>query len=191
MADVKLNFNNCSVAIEKMFDIHDNGEVNFTLDKSMMSMDETPSEVLQDNTSKDTRKAIADELMALAEKGDWVEGITAEDIKVMLRNVLGMGEVSLTDKQSELSGKLWRLLEVGRKGENGRVRIIWQNIVGFLDERRLFKQKGASALNKDFFGDSIGYTNIDKGRPKRNDMSNGFREILPLLEEFVPKLPKR
>lgn len=191
MADVKLNFNNCSVAIEKMFDIHDNGEVNFTLDKSMMSVDETPSEVLQDNTSKDTRKAIADELMALAEKGDWVEGITAEDIKVMLRNVLGMGEVSLTAKQAVLSGRLWLLLEGGRKGVSGRVRIIWQNIVGFLDERRLFKQKGASALNKDFFGDSKGYTNIDKGRPKRNDMSNGFREILPLLEEFAPKLPKR
>ena len=191
MADANLNFNNCSVAINKMFDIHDNGEVIITTDKGLMSGDTTTSEATQDNTSKDTRKAIADELMALAEKGDWVEGITAEDIKVMLRNVLGMGEVSLTDKQSELSGKLWRLLEVGRKGENGRVRIIWQNIVGFLDERRLFKQKGASALNKDFFGDSIGYTNIDKGRPKRNDMSNGFREILPLLEEFVPKLPKR
>lgn len=145
----------------------------------------------QVNTLRDTRKALFDELMDLAEKGDWVEGITAEDIKVMLRNVLGMGEVSLTDKQSELSGMLWRLLEVGRKGENGRVRIIWQNIVGFLDERRLFKQKGASALNKDFFGDSKGYTNIDKGRPGNDYMSNGFREILPLLEKFAPKLPKR
>lgn len=145
----------------------------------------------QNNSSRDTRKAIFDELMDLAEKGDWVEGIRANDIKGMLTAILGMEEVTLTAKQAELSGRLWLLLEGGRKGDGGRVRIIWQNIVGFLDERRLFKQKGATALNKDFFGDSKGYTNIDKGRPGNDYMSNGFREILPLLEEFVPKLPKR
>lgn len=191
MADVKLNFNNCSVAIEKMFDIHDNGEVNFTLDKSMMSADETPSESPHVNMINDTREAIADELLALAEKGDWVEGITAEDITLMLRNVLGMGEVSLTAKQAKLSNGLWLLLEKGRKGKMGRVRIIWENIVGFLDEKRLLVQKGASALDKDFFGDDKGYTNIDKGRPNSSNMSKGFREIMPLLEAFVPKLPMR
>lgn len=191
MADVKLNFNNCSVAIEKMFDIHDNGEVNFTLDKSMMSTDETPSESPRVNMINDTREAIADELLALAENGDWVEDITAEDITLMLRNVLGMGEVSLTAKQAKLSNGLWSLLEKGRKGKLGRVRIIWENIVGFLDEERLLVQKGASALDKDFFGDDKGYTNIDKGRPNSNNMPKGFREIMPLLEAFVPKLPKR
>ena len=191
MADVKLNFNNCSVAIEKMFDIHDNGEVNFTLDKSMMSADETPSESPHVNMINDTREAIADELLALAENGDWVEGITAEDITLMLRNVLGMGEVSLTAKQAKLSNDLWLLLEKGRKGKLGRVRIIWENIVGFLDEKRLLVQKGASALDKDFFGDDKGYTNIDKGRPNSNNMPKGFREIMPLLEAFVPKLPTR
>lgn len=191
MADVKLNFNNCSVAIEKMFDIHDNGEVNFTLDKSMMSADETPSESPHVNMINDTREAIADELLALAENGDWVEDITAEDITLMLRNVLGMGEVSLTAKQAKLSNGLWSLLEKGRKGKLGRVRIIWENIVGFLDEKRLLVPKGASALDKDFFGDDKGYTNIDKGRPNSNNMPKGFREIMPLLEAFVPKLPKR
>lgn len=145
----------------------------------------------QDNTLNETRKAIADELMELVEKGDWVDGVTAEDIKLMLRNVLGIGEVTLTAKQAELSGKLWLLLEDGRKGAGGRVRIIWENIVGFLDEKRLFVPKGSPALNKDFFGDSKGYTNIDKGRPGNDYMSNGFRETLPLLEEFAPKLPKR
>ena len=191
MADVKLKFNNCSVAIEKMFDIHDNGEVNFTLDKSMMSADETPSESPHVNMINDTREAIADELLALAENGDWVEGITAEDITLMLRNVLRMGEVSLTAKQAKLSNGLWLLLEKGRKGKLGRVRIIWENIVGFLDEKRLLVQKGASALDKDFFGDDKGYTNIDKGRPNSNNMPKGFREIMPLLEAFVPKLPTR
>ena len=145
----------------------------------------------QDNTSRDTRKAIFDELMALAEKGDWVEGIRANDIKGMLTTILGMGEVTLTTEQAELSERLWLLLEAGRKGENGRVRIIWENIVGFLYEKRLFVQKGSPELDKDFFGDSKKYTNIDKGRPGNDYMSNGFREILPLLEEFAPKLPKR
>lgn len=145
----------------------------------------------QDNTLNETRKAIADELMELVEKGDWVDGVTAEDIKGMLTNVLGIGEVTLTAKQAELSGKLWLLLEDGRKGAGGRVRIIWENIVGFLDEKRLFVQKGSPALDKDFFGDSKRYSNIDKGRPGSEYMSKGFRDILPLLEEFAPKLPKR
>lgn len=137
------------------------------------------------------RQPIFEELMELVDKGDWAKGIRVEDTKQMICNVLGVGEVTMDDDEMEFSEKLWQLLLGGRKGDSGRVRIIWQNIVGFLDERRLFKQKGASALNKDFFGDSKGYTNIDKGRPGNDYMSNGFREILPLLEEFAPKLPKR
>lgn len=150
--------------------------------------------VIEGNDGKefpDSRQAIVDELSALAENGDWVNGIKADDIKKMLSAILGLEEGVLTKEQMVLSGKLWLLLEGGRKGENGRVRIVWQNIVGFLDEKRLFKQKGSSALNKDFFGDRDGYTNIDKGRPKRADMSKGFREILQLLEDFAPKLPKK
>jgi len=139
----------------------------------------------------DSRKAITNELLSLAEKGDWEEGIKTDDIKKMLSTILGLEVVVLTKEQVVLSNKLWTLLERGRKGDGGRVRIIWENIVGFLDERRLFKQKGAPALDKDFFGDSKRYTNINKGRPERNDMSKGFREILPLLEAFAPKLPKR
>lgn len=139
----------------------------------------------------DSRKAIVDELLTLAEKGDWVEGIKVDDIKKMLTTVLGVGEMSLTAKHAVLSNKLWTLLEKGRKGDNGRVRIRWENIVGFLDEKGLLRQKGTPALDKDFFGDSKGYTNIDKGRPGHDNMSEGFREILPLLDAFAPKLPKR
>lgn len=39
MADVKIDFNNCNVAIEKMFDIHDNGVVSFSVDKGTVSLD--------------------------------------------------------------------------------------------------------------------------------------------------------
>ena len=143
------------------------------------------------DTLPDSRKKILNELLSLTEKGDWVQGVKAEDIKGMVVAALGIGNGTLSDKHAELSSKLWTLLEKGRKGDSGRVRIIWENIVGFLDERHLFKQKGASALDKDFFGDRKGYTNIDKGRPKRDDMSKGFNEILPLLEAFAPKSPMR
>ena len=71
------------------------------------------------------------------------------------------------------------------------MKIIWQNMVGFLDDNHLLVQKGSPALNKDFFGDTKSYTNIDKGRPDNEGMSNGFREILPLLQKFVPILPKK
>ncbi len=172
-------------------DIHDNEVVNLNIDKATVTMDTSSAQAPVVNTPSDSHKEIADELLALAENGDWVEGITAEDITLMLRNVLGMGEVSLTAKQAKLSNGLWLLLEKGRKGKMGRVRIIWENIVGFLDEKRLLVQKGASALDKDFFGDDKGYTNIDKGRPNSNNMPKGFREIMPLLEAFVPKLPTR
>ena len=42
-----------------------------------------------------------------------------------------------------------------------------------------------------FFGNDDGYTNIDKGRPSRNNMSNGFRDVLPLLDAYVAKLDKK
>jgi hypothetical protein len=53
------------------------------------------------------------------------------------------------------------------------------------------KQKSAPALNVDFFGDKDGSDNINKGRPSRDNMSSGFREVLPLLDAYVPKLDKK
>ena len=46
---------------------------------------------------------------------------------------------------------------------------------------------GSPALNKDFFGDDKGYTNIDKGRPSRGLMTADFEHIIPLLDAYVPK----
>ena len=102
----------------------------------------------------DTRRAVADELFALAEKGDWVDDITAEDIKVMLRNVLGMGGTQLSEENADMSEKLWGMLEHGRGGD--RIRITWQNIVGYLLEKKIIKPKSAPEINIDFFGDKNG-----------------------------------
>lgn len=132
----------------------------------------------------DSRQAILNQLLELADKGDWKKDGTANEVKTMLLTVLGQGEVKLTDKNAEMSEALWHLLENGR---GDRVKIVWQNMVGYLDDKRLFRQKGSPALNRDFFDNEDGYSNIDKGRPSRDNMSTGFREILPLLDDYVPK----
>jgi len=134
------------------------------------------------------RQNIFNQLLNLADKGDWVNGITSVDVKAMLKTVLGQGENPLTGKELELSEKLWNLLESGR-GE--RLRVTWQNMVGYYDDRHLLKQKSAPALNTDFFGDKEGSDNINKGRPSRDNMSSGFREVLPLLDAYVPKSDKK
>lgn len=134
------------------------------------------------------RQSILDQLLNLADKGDWVNGITSEDVKAMLKIVLRQGETPLSVKETEHSEILWRLLESGR---GDRVKIVWQKIVGYLDDKKLFRQKGSPALNKDFFGDDKGYTNIDKGRPNKGLMTPDFESIIPLLDAYVPKLDKK
>lgn len=130
------------------------------------------------------RQSIHDQLQDYADKGDWVNGIASEDVKQMLRTVLGQGETSLSVKEAELSEVLWHLLESGR---GDRVKIMWQNIVGYLDDKKLFRLKGSPALNRDFFGDEKGYTNIDKGRPSKGLMTADFESIIPLLDAYCPK----
>ena len=131
-----------------------------------------------------TRQSILNQLQDYADKGDWVNGIASEDVKQMLRTVLGQGETSLSVKEAELSEVLWHLLENGR---GDRVKIMWQNMVGYLDDKKLFRLKGSPALNKDFFGDDNGYTNIDKGRPSRGLMTADFERIIPLLDAYCPE----
>ena len=129
------------------------------------------------------RQCIIDELLALVDKGDWKKIDTAEKVKLMLKTILGLGDEELTEEYLEMSKKLWGLLENGR---GDREKIVWQNMVGYFDDKRLFNPKGSPALNKDFFGDEETYSNIDKGRPSRENMSSGFREVLPLLDKYCP-----
>lgn len=135
------------------------------------------------NTLSANRQLILDQLLAFADKGDWVNGIFPEQIKAMMKAVLDIDK-SLTAKESELSEVLWHLLENGR---GDRVKIVWQNMVGYLDDKKLFRLKGSPALNKDFFGDDNGYTNIDKGRPSKGLMTADFESIIPLLDAYCPE----
>lgn len=137
-----------------------------------------------------SRQTILDQLLDLTDKGDWIKDYIGEQVKAMLKTVLGQGDTLLKANEAELSKKLWKLLENGR---GDRVAIVWQNIVGYLDEKGLFYLKGSPTLNKDFFGNEKNYSNIDKGRPRNQDngMSSGFREILPLLDAYVPRVDKK
>ena len=137
-------------------------------------------------TLSSSRQIILDQLLVLADKGEWTKGVTADDVKAMLKFVLDQGEKQLTGNESEQSATLWQLLENGR-GE--RVKIVWQNMVGyFADKHLLPSQMGAPALNKMFFGDETGYSNIDKGRPSKGLMTADFESVVPLLDVYVPKV---
>lgn len=146
----------------------------------------TPAERPSKSTSiPASRSAIIDQLLALADKGEWANGHTADDVKTMLKKILGDDGISLVGKEAELSERLWRLLERGR---GDRVKIVWQNLLGYFIDRRLLSQTvGAPALNKMFFGDDNGYTNIDKGRPSKGLLTSDFKSLLPLLDAYLPK----
>lgn len=139
------------------------------------------------HTLTPNRQSIYNQLLAFVDKGDWKSDEIGDGVRQMLRTILGLGETLLSGNEAELSEKLWNLLESGR-GE--RLRVTWQNMIGYYDDRHLLKQKSAPMLNLDFFGDKEGSDNINKGRPSRENMSSGFREVLPLLDAYVPKSDK-
>lgn len=130
------------------------------------------------------RQAILDQLLDWVERGDWVKEVTAEEVKTMLRTVLGIGEMPLSEREAEMSATLWEMLERGRG--NDRVKITWQNMVGYFADKKLFNKNGSPSLNEDFFGTKNDYSNIDKGRPSKDSMPPRFKKIIPLLDKFVP-----
>lgn len=160
-------------------DVHDNEVVNLNIDKAEVRVQGDHTDATQDNTTEGSRKEIVEELFSLVDNGPWVNGITPDDIKTMLTNVLGMGETPLSDKNAVRSEELWKKLEQGRGGD--RVRIAWQNIAGYLWSKKLLEAASAPKLNLEFFGDKEGSDNINKGRNGR------LSEVEPLLDDFMPK----
>lgn len=130
----------------------------------------------------DFRQAIVDELSALVEKGDWVDGITTDDIKGMLTAVLGRGEVALSEEEMEMSEELWGMLERGR---GDRVKTVCENLIGYFAGKRLFLNNDTPALSVQFFGNKKGIDNINKGKNGR------LSKVTPLLDAYVPKIDKK
>lgn len=158
-------------------------QTNFIGDKFTQKNEETSNQEAKETfheeqdcstTLSDSRQDILNRLQALADKGDWKNGVTADAIKIMMQQVL------------QKSGTLWKLLERGR---GDRVRIVWQNLIGYFIDRKILPTTiGAPALNKMFFDDENGYTNIDKGRPSKRLMTADFESLVPLLDAYVPKV---
>lgn len=116
------------------------------------------------------RHSMLGRLLELAGRGDWHQPASVEYIDGLLEGLARRDE-------------FWHLLEQGR---GDRVRVTWQNLVGYFAERGFLPAGlGSPALNKMFFGQSADdYQNIDKGR-RRDSMSAGFRALLPLIDELM------
>ena len=133
------------------------------------------------------REIILNELLGMVDKGDWANGVIVEDIKQMVRTVLGFGVTKLNEEEKELSEKMWKLFQDGRPGKLGRVRVGWENLVGFMLGKKLLVAKSAPKIDIDFFGDSNGSNNINKGRNCNRQL---FKDIVPLLEKYCPQQNK-
>ena len=132
-----------------------------------------------------SRQEILEQLLHYVTKGNWIAPATVAGIQDYLRTVLNAGEKRLTGDDARMSADLWKMLEQGR---GDRVKVVMQNLIGYFVSRK-WLQRGSPALNKAFFGKEDGYSNIDKGNPRGSDMSQGFRNVLPLLEKTDPLNP--
>lgn len=131
----------------------------------------------------DSRKAILETLAELVGYGEWVAPASDEKIMEMLHNALGVGMYELTGEDAEMSETLWSMLEA-----TGKLRVVWQNLIGYFAEKRFFNPLlGSPALNEMFFGNRELYQNIDKGRPGYEHKSKKWARVQPLLDRFVPK----
>lgn len=139
---------------------------------------------------EERRERILSQLLAYVNSGNWKRDEIASKVEHMLLTILGKGE-KLNDKESKMSEQLWKCLEnvrIGKDNEIGRVGVVWQNIIGYLDDKGLFKPTNSPALNKDFFNTKKGYPNIDKGRPSRGHLSYWFKDIIELLNKYCPQI---
>ena len=131
----------------------------------------------------DSRKSILESLTELVGYGEWVAPASDEKILAMLQNALGLGMYELSGEDAEMSETFWSMLEAG-----GKLRVVWQNLIGYFAEKRFFSPSlGSPALNEMFFGNTEYYQNIDKGRPGYSRKSKKWAQVLPLLDRFVPK----
>jgi len=131
----------------------------------------------------DSRRGILEALAELVGYGEWVAPASDERIMEMLQNALGVGIYELTGEDAEMSETFWSMLEA-----TGKLRVAWQNLIGYFAEKRFFNPTlGSPALNEMFFGNKELYQNIDKGRPGYKHKSKKWTQVLPLLDRFVPK----
>lgn len=135
---------------------------------------EVPSEL------SPSRKRIVEQLLLYVDKGDWILPATSSRVKDYIKTILGASDERLAAEDWKASANLWKLLEQGR---GDRVVVVMQNLIGYFVYCG-WLPKGSPALNKSFFGNEDGYSNIDKGNPNSSGMSEGFKGVLPMLEKY-------
>lgn len=133
----------------------------------------------------DARQQLLRQIMDLIALGDWQLSVGAERIGEMMCRVLGADGRQLSPEELQMSEQLWTLFEHRRGGEG--LRVTFQNMIGYWDEKRFFHQhSGSPSLCKMFFKTDDGYCNIDKGRPGKAGMLKDFEGVLPLLDQYCP-----
>ena len=124
---------------------------------------------------------ILDQLMDLAEKGNWTQGATVESIQAGMKRALGVGDPLPKELQSQ-SEQLWVLFKKrdGCDAEKS-LRVTWLNIAGWSVKKGVLKCMSSPSLCKSFFEDcgEHDYKAIDKGR---ENPSKRFGSIFKLLE---------
>ena len=135
---------------------------------------------------------ILDQLMDLAEKGNWTQGATVESIQAGMKLALGVGD-PLPEELLEQSDQLWWLFQnrpvgICNDAKERRIMITWLNIAGWCVKKGILKGGTDNDICKRFFpncGDKD-YMNVSRGR---KDSVKTFVEIHKLLETCL--LPKQ
>lgn len=115
MADVKIDFNNCNVSIGKMFDIHDNQNINFITN--------VPDEKKQSSEKREKKNGCKGQIQQEKQHGlDYPvfskgSGVTDNHIIAVYRLLTGRGWISTQTSQSEFE----RLFS----GKSNNCEIIW------------------------------------------------------------------
>ena len=148
----------------------------------VQDVEEVEENNIQDAPSElsPSRQRIIEKLLLYVDKGDWILPVNSGRIKDYLKTILGASDECMATEDWKASANLWKLLEQGR---GDRIVVVMQNLIGYFVYCG-WLPKGSPALNKTFFGNEDGYSNIDKGNPNGSGMSEGFKRVLPVLEKY-------
>lgn len=134
----------------------------------------------------EARQQLFQQIIDLISLGEWHLQGGVERVGQMMSRVLGADGMAMSQEERQMSEQLWTLFEHRRGGE--ALRVTFLNMIGYWDERGLFHHHGGSpSLCRMFFHTDDGYCNIDKGRPGSSSMLPGFKDVLPLLDQYCPK----
>lgn len=134
----------------------------------------------------ESRMEIIRRIEKYIDRGDWQEPATRENIKAMMRQVLGVGTQMLTADEETMSKILWDLFETG---QGKRVSITFSNLIGyFAYYQYLPSNYKAPKLSQMFFRNEENvYQNINKGRPGNDNLPPRFGKVITLLDTYRPK----